>query len=190
MVKLAILASGSGSNAESIIQYFQNNEAISVACIGSNKKKAYVLERAKHHNIPRFHFYNSDLREDKGFLEGLRNYNIDYIILAGFLSMIPPYLIQAYPNRILNIHPSLLPKFGGKGMYGMHVHNAVKQAGEKESGMSIHLVNEAYDKGRILFQDRIQVSLEDKPEDIASKVLALEHRHYPLVIEEYILSNT
>ena len=186
MINLSILASGSGSNAENIANYFESHPTIQVKEILSNKADAFVHERAKRLNIPSFIFTKQQFT-DTSFIKRLED--IDYIILAGFLWLIPPYLIKAFPNRIINIHPALLPKFGGKGMYGDHVHNAVIEAGEKESGITIHLVNEEYDKGQILFQAKCEVTDEDTSVSLAEKIHALEYDHFPRVIEEYIQSN-
>ena len=187
MIRLAILASGSGSNAQCIINHFQNHPTISIQLIGSNRSKAYVLERAKESNIPFFIFSQQELNEGK-VLETLIQQQINYIVLAGFLALIPAQLVKQFENRILNIHPSLLPKFGGKGMYGLHVHQAVKQAAEKWSGPTIHLVNENFDEGKILFQARVKIHDEDRAEKIQQKVLHLEHRHFAHVVESYILT--
>jgi phosphoribosylglycinamide formyltransferase-1 len=189
MKNLLILASGSGSNAENIARYFSKHKSIRVAAIGSNKTKAYVLERAKQFQIPTFTFSNSDLREPEAgsFWEP---YEIDYIILAGFLLKIPEWLIHKFTDRIINIHPALLPQYGGKGMYGMHVHQAVYDNREKQSGITIHLVNEQYDEGRIIFQANTELTAEDQPNDIAQKIHALEYQYFPAVIEDYIQSHS
>ncbi len=185
-VNLAILASGSGSNAENIVRYFEGDPRIMVNAILSNKQNAFVLERAKKLNIPSSTF-NKDEFNEASFIKKLEN--IDYIILAGFLWLIPKHIINSFPNRIINIHPALLPKYGGKGMYGDNVHKAVIEAGEKESGITIHLVNEEYDKGKVLHQSKCSVESGDTPEDLAKKIHELEHRHFPRVIEEYIQSH-
>ncbi|WP_143959555.1 phosphoribosylglycinamide formyltransferase [Litoribacter populi] len=185
MKKIAILASGSGTNAEKIIQYFQNSEKAKVAVVASNKKDAFVLERAKKYGIPTFDFGKPDLEE--GLVgDQLAKMHIDLIVLAGFLLKIPDQLIQDFPDQIINIHPALLPKYGGKGMYGMKVHEAVKEKGEKETGITIHYVNERYDEGRVIFQENVEVTEEDSPEDIANKVHALEHKYFPKVIESLL----
>lgn len=185
--KLAILASGSGSNAEEIGNYFAQNALIEVALILSNKKDAGVFERASRMRIDSASFTVAEMREGH-LLKKLQKHNIDFVVLAGFLLKIPVDLIKAYPNRIFNIHPALLPKFGGKGMYGSHVHKAVIEAGETESGVTIHLVNEEYDKGHILFQGKVAVRRDDTPDDLATRVLTVEHRNYAKVIEDYIIS--
>lgn len=184
--KLAIFASGGGSNAEKIIEYFSTSEDIEVSLILSNNTKAYVLERAAIHNISSFTFNSSDLHGSNRVIDELIVHEIDWIILAGFLQLIPQSMIHKYNNRIINIHPALLPRYGGKGMYGHHVHQAVFNNFEKESGITIHLVNEEYDKGRILFQKTTELSPTDTPDLIASKVLQLEHMHYARIIENTI----
>ncbi len=179
--RIAILASGSGSNAEKIMEYFQHAEKAEIALVASNKADAFVLERAKKFGVPTFTFSRKEM--DAGLLtEKLLAENIDWVILAGFLLKIPDELTKTFSDRMVNIHPALLPKFGGKGMYGMYVHEAVKAAGETETGITIHLVNEDYDEGRIVFQAATSVSPTDSPEDIAQKVHALEHKHFPKVI--------
>ncbi|RAI88397.1 phosphoribosylglycinamide formyltransferase [Algoriphagus yeomjeoni] len=182
MKRLAILASGSGSNAEKIMEHFQNSEIAEIALVASNKADAFVLERAKKFDVPTFTFSRKEM--DAGLLlEKLKEENIDWVILAGFLLKIPIELTKAFPDRMVNIHPALLPKYGGKGMYGSFVHEAVKAAGETETGITIHLVNENYDEGRIVFQASTPLTSEDTPDSIAEKVHALEHKHFPEVIE-------
>ncbi|MEQ8924178.1 MAG: phosphoribosylglycinamide formyltransferase [Fulvivirga sp.] len=186
MIKLAIFASGSGSNAQNIVEYFSESNDIEVSLILSNNSKAYVLERAQKLDIPTAIFSRDSFYKSEEILKVLANDKIDFIILAGFMWLVPKYLVEAYPNRILNIHPALLPKFGGKGMYGDHVHKAVKEAGEVESGITIHYVNEKYDEGNIVFQATCELTTSDTPETIAEKVHALEYKHYPEVIESVI----
>ncbi|HVD97279.1 MAG TPA: phosphoribosylglycinamide formyltransferase [Cytophagaceae bacterium] len=185
--KIAIFCSGSGSNAQKIIEYFQGNKNIEVAVLMANKPDAYALERAKKLNIPTWTFNREEYNSGK-VLEELKKRNIDWIILAGFLWLVPEHLVQAYPHKILNIHPALLPKFGGKGMYGMNVHNAVVANKEKESGITIHYVNKHYDEGNILFQASCAVSPTDTADDVAKKVQVLEHEHFPKMIEKAILN--
>lgn len=186
--KLAIMASGSGSNAENFIHFFRDHPRIMVALIISGKPGAYVLERAKKAGIPGV-VLNPGAAGDRGEVERIFDqYRIDAVVLAGYMKLIPPWLIKRYPGKIFNIHPALLPKFGGKGMYGMHVHRAVIAAGEKKSGISIHLVNEAYDEGRVLFQASLDVLPQDTPESLAEKVKKLEHAHYPEVVENHLLN--
>lgn len=182
MKRLAILASGNGSNAEKIMAHFQNSEIAEIALLATNKADAFVLERAKKFNVPTYTFSRKDL-EAGLLLNKLQEANIDWVILAGFLLKIPVELTRAFPDRMVNIHPALLPKYGGKGMYGAHVHEAVKLAGDKETGITIHLVNENYDEGRIVFQASTPLTDADTPDTIAEKVHALEHLHFPEVIE-------
>lgn len=186
MTNLAIFASGSGTNAQRISEYFNENEKIKVSLILSNKPEAFVLTRAEKLGIPYFVFNRSEFYHSPTVLEKLKEYAIDIIVLAGFLWLVPEYLTQAFPNRILNIHPALLPKYGGKGMYGGKVHEAVKEANEPETGITIHYVNERYDEGQIIFQGKCGLTTEDTPETIADKVHELEYEHYPRVIEEVV----
>ena len=179
---IAILASGSGSNAENIIRYFRNNKDICFPVIISNREDAYIHERAKNLGIPSCVFKKADFENGK-VLDFLKEQQISFIVLAGFLLKIPDNLLQAYPDRIINIHPALLPKFGGKGMYGSHVHEAVVAAKEKESGITIHYVNENYDEGQIIFQAKCEVLPTDTPDDVAEKVHALEYMFYPEIIK-------
>ncbi|MFA6397652.1 MAG: phosphoribosylglycinamide formyltransferase [Candidatus Paceibacterota bacterium] len=188
MKKIAIFASGSGTNAQKIMEYFLGNPIIEVALVLSNKVDAYVLTRAKDMNVPSFTFTYKELKETSIVQDKLKEFEIDFIVLAGFMLMIPSSLIEMYPNKIVNIHPALLPKFGGKGMYGDFVHQAVIEAGEKESGITIHFVNEKYDEGKIIFQAECPVDENDTPETLATKVHALEHRDYPGIIEKVILA--
>ncbi len=187
MKRLAIFASGSGTNAERIIETFKEDRDINVEVVFSNKPDAFVLERARKHGVRAEVFTRVEFRQGS-FLDRISNYRVDYLILAGFLWKIPDYLIEAYPDKIINIHPSLLPKHGGKGMYGMHVHQAVIAAGDEKSGISIHLVNEKYDDGKILFQAHCEVSTSDSPDTLAQKIHALEHIHFPRVIREFVRS--
>jgi len=183
--KIAILASGSGTNAEKIMEYFQNSSKGQVVLVASNKKDAFVLERAKKYQVPTYTFSKSEL--ESGMLtDQLQTLGVDLVVLAGFLLKIPNNLIQAFPDQIVNIHPALLPNYGGKGMYGAHVHQAVKDAGDAETGITIHLVNEHYDEGKIIFQAAVPVSPTDSPDDIANKVHQLEHKYFPNVIESLL----
>ncbi|SIS82175.1 phosphoribosylglycinamide formyltransferase [Belliella pelovolcani] len=185
MKNIAILASGSGSNAEKIMEYFKGSAKARVVLVASNKTDAFVLRRASKFGVPTFTFSKSDLTA--GVLtEKLKVLHVDLVVLAGFLLKIPDNLIQAFPERIVNIHPALLPKYGGKGMYGMHVHQAVKDAGDQETGITIHLVNENYDEGKIIFQAAVAVASTDSPEAIAQKVHSLEHKYFPNVIESLL----
>ena len=182
MTNIAIFASGSGSNAEAILNYFEAHPKIRVNAILSNNKGAYVLTRAESHGIRSVSFTGQQLRSGEvgEFLESI---DTTFIVLAGFLLLIPEDLIAKF--KILNIHPALLPKYGGKGMYGINVHRAVKEAGDSESGMTIHLVDENYDQGEILYQEKCAIEPSDTAEEIASKVLVLEHKNYPRVIEDF-----
>ena len=188
MKKIAIFASGGGSNAQKIIEHFKGHPSVEIALVISNKKDAGVLGIAANHQIPthiieRQSFYNTDV-----LLSVLKENSIDFIALAGFLWLVPSYLVKAFPKKIVNIHPALLPKYGGKGMYGHFVHEAVKAANETESGMTIHYVDEHYDEGTIIFQAKCAIDAEDSAAEIARKVLALEHQHFPLVIEKALRS--
>lgn len=185
-VKIAVLASGSGTNAENIIRYFRDNQSIEVALVISNKKDAYVLERAHKLNVPAAVFSKQEFEEGYKILSLLKDYGIGFVVLAGFLLRVPDILLEAYPDKIINIHPALLPKFGGKGMYGDRVHEAVVAAGETESGITIHYINEHYDSGNIIFQAKCPVLMTDTPHDVATKVHMLEYEYFPSVIEDVI----
>jgi len=187
MNNIAIFASGSGTNAQRLIEHFSSIQGANIRVLLTNKKNAGVIERANKLNIPvklfnRDEFYNSDV-----IVNYLIEENINWIILAGFLWLIPSNLIKIFPKHIVNIHPALLPKYGGKGMYGMNVHNAVINAGEKESGITIHYVNENYDEGNIIFQSKCSISETDTPESLANKIHELEHKHFPVVMENLVL---
>ncbi|NLC85732.1 MAG: phosphoribosylglycinamide formyltransferase [Bacteroidales bacterium] len=186
MVNVAIFASGNGSNAENIANYFSDNNNISITLIVSNKSDAYVHERAKKLRIPSVSFNKIEFADGIKILKTLKDYKIDFIVLAGFLLKVPDSILESYPESIINIHPALLPKHGGKGMYGDRVHQAVKNAGDLETGITIHYINENYDEGDIIFQSFCDVLPEDTPDDIANKVHALEYEHYPKVIEETV----
>lgn len=188
MKRIAIFASGSGTNAENIIKFFQSSKTATVTRVLSNNEHAKVLERSKNLKINTFTF-NKDLFFNSNNIVNLLKEEADYIVLAGFLWKIPDNIINAFPNKIVNIHPALLPKYGGKGMYGMHVHKAVKNNKESETGITIHYVNENYDEGAIIFQAKTDVENDDTPEDIAQKVHALEHKYFPKIIEELIRNN-
>ncbi len=183
-IRIAIFASGSGSNAENIIRYFSNHPNFVFPVILSNNEKAFVHERAKKLGVPSVTFSKEDFLKGEKILNFLQEQKIDAIVLAGFLLQVPLLVIDAYPQKIINIHPALLPKFGGKGMYGMRVHEAVKEAGETETGITIHYVNNEYDAGEIIFQAKCPVLPEDTPETIAKKVHELEYQYYPRVIEK------
>ena len=186
VINLAILASGNGSNAEAIVDHFKNHDSIRVAVILTNKDRAGVIERAARLHIPCWVFSKEQMEEGR-LIHIMEEYGVSFVVLAGFLLKIPSYLIEAFPDRVVNIHPALLPKYGGKGMYGLRVHEAVIAAGEKESGITIHLVNEEYDKGRILFQAKCPVLPNDTADTLAARIHELEHANYPRVIEEAVL---
>lgn len=186
MKKIAIFASGSGSNAENIARYFKNNKDIKVELILSNRKNAYVLNRAAKLNIASHVFTKEELYNTNKIKDLLLYKNIDLIVLAGFLLLIPKHLIKAFPDRIINIHPALLPKYGGKGMYGDRVHQKVLENGDKESGITIHYVNENYDEGQIIHQSKFTIEAGDGVEDIAQKAHELEYKNYPKVIEKLL----
>jgi phosphoribosylglycinamide formyltransferase-1 len=188
MKRIILFASGSGTNAENIINYFDDSENVTIAKVLCNKKNAKVFDRCKNLNIDCIHFTKDNFVTTDNILNLLKK-EADFIVLAGFLWRIPEKIVQAFPNKIVNIHPALLPKYGGKGMYGMHVHNAVKKNKETETGITIHFVNEHYDEGAIIFQAKTKVEVDDSPEDIAKKVHALEYQHFPSVIEEVILKD-
>jgi len=188
--RISVFASGSGSNAEKFFEFFQNDPDIEVISVFTNNKSAGVIERAKRYNIPH-HVYNRSYWENgEVIMQVLKEEHADFIVLAGFMLLIPDSIVKAYPNSIFNIHPALLPKFGGQGMYGMHVHQAVKAAGEKESGITIHFVNENYDEGQIIAQASCTIDSSDAAEEIAKKVLKLEHENYPKVVAEVIRKST
>ena len=186
MKHLAIFASGTGSNALKIIEHFKAHPSIRVALIVSNKKEAPVLDIARRNGIPTTVISRKKFKESEYVLEILNTYHIDFVVLAGFLLLVPSYLVDAYQNKIVNIHPALLPAYGGKGMYGMNVHQAVHQAGEAFSGITIHYVNEHYDEGNIIFQAKCAIERSDTPKDIAMKVRTLEHRHFAPVVESLL----
>ncbi len=187
-INIAIFASGNGSNCEQLIRHFQGSDRISTALVVSNRPDAYVLVRAHQLNVPTVVIPKAELGNSDKVLSLLRHYNISYIILAGFLPLIPDFLLEAYPRRIINLHPSLLPKYGGKGMWGRHVHEAVKAAGEKETGMTVHYVTPVCDDGEIIAQYRIPLSPDDTVDDIIEKEHQLELKYYPLVVESIVES--
>jgi len=185
MKRIALFASGAGSNVENIIRYFSNDSTLDFPVVISNRDDAAVHERVKPWGIPSYVFKKRDF-ENGTVLKFLQEKEIDFIVLAGFLLKIPATILKAYPDKIMNIHPALLPKFGGKGMWGHYVHEAVVASGEKETGITIHYVNENYDEGRIIFQARCPVLPDDSPDDVAAKVHALEYEHFPRVIGEVV----
>ncbi|WP_026754410.1 phosphoribosylglycinamide formyltransferase [Sediminibacter sp. Hel_I_10] len=188
MKRIVIFASGSGSNAENIITYFQNREDASVEMVLANTPKAMVLERAKRLKVSAFAFNRIAFTETQDVLHLLLSKTPDLIVLAGFLWKFPEHLIQAFPNKIINIHPALLPNYGGKGMYGMHVHEAVVANKEVETGISIHYVNENYDEGAIIFQAKCDVLDTDSAQDVAQKIHALEMEHFPKIVAQVLES--
>jgi phosphoribosylglycinamide formyltransferase-1 len=183
---IAIMASGSGSNAEKIIQYFKNHKAINIACVITNNEKAGAIERAEKAHVPSAYFSKEDFEQPNRIMNYLESKQVDYIVLAGFLLKISPEIIAQYPDKIINIHPALLPKYGGKGMYGNHVHESVILNKETESGITIHIVNENYDEGRIIFQAKCAISPQMGAKQLSAKVQQLEHQHFPKIIEEFV----
>lgn len=186
MKRIVIFASGSGTNAENIIKYFQGNGLAKVIQVLSNKKDAKVLEKAKRLGVVNSSFSKSDLNETKNVYSLMLDLKPDLIVLAGFLLKFPEDIILAFPNKIINVHPALLPKYGGKGMYGASVHKAVVVNKEKESGITIHYVNEHYDEGNIIFQAKTKIVSSDTYMDVADKIHILEQKHFPLVIEQLL----
>jgi phosphoribosylglycinamide formyltransferase-1 len=184
--KIALFASGSGSNAENIIEYFSESRELLFPIIVSNKPDAYVHERARRLGVPSYTFSAAEFREGSAIIQLLQENGIDFIVLAGFLLKIPAPVLKAFPNKVINIHPALLPNYGGKGMYGHHVHEAVVAAGERESGITIHYVNENYDEGAIIFQARCEVTPDDTPETVAEKVHQLEYKYFPKTIQSIV----
>ncbi|MDR0893033.1 MAG: phosphoribosylglycinamide formyltransferase [Mediterranea sp.] len=185
---IALFASGEGTNAENIIRYFGCDDSdVRVSLVVSNKSQAGVLARAGRLGVPCAVFGKEAWADGAEILEALKSYDVDFVVVAGFLLRVPPLLLQAYPHKIINIHPALLPKFGGKGMYGDRVHQAVVAAGETESGITIHYVNEKYDEGAVIFQATCPVLPTDTPEEVARKVHALEYEHFPRVIGEVVM---
>lgn len=183
---IVIFASGSGSNAQRLLEHFEHHPDIRVAALFSNNPNAYALKRAETYHVPAFLFNREEFYKSDMVLQQIRQFEPDLIVLAGFLWLVPQNLLQAFPNRIINIHPALLPQYGGKGMHGRHVHAAVVQAGDPESGITIHYINEEYDKGAFIRQERCPVLPGDTPEDLAARVLQLEHRYLPLVVEQLL----
>jgi phosphoribosylglycinamide formyltransferase-1 len=190
MYRLAIFASGSGTNAQNIINYFLNEPQIKISCICTNRADAYVVERARTHNIPVLVFSKDEFYNTENILTYLNNNKINWIILAGFLWLVPSYLIHAFPDHIINIHPALLPKYGGKGMYGNHVHQAVIDHKDTVSGITIHRVDSEYDRGSIIFQATCTVEASDTAESLAAKIHDLEYEHFPKIIEQEVMKGT
>jgi phosphoribosylglycinamide formyltransferase-1 len=187
MISIAVFASGSGSNAENLARYFDGHPEIKISLLLSNRSDAFVLQRAKQLSIPAVAFSKDDFYHSNKVLKTLSDYKIDRLVLAGFLWLIPDNLLKAFPQRIINIHPALLPRYGGKGMYGHHVHEAVVTNGEKETGITIHLVDAEYDHGKILFQAKCPVLPDDTSESIAAKVHELEYCYFPALVEQWIM---
>lgn len=182
---IVIFASGSGSNAERMADYFKEREDVAIRAFFTNSASAGVIERGRRLGIPVVVFGPKSVANGE-VLRLLQDFSTDWIVLAGYLKLIPSEWVEAYPNRIVNIHPALLPKFGGKGMYGMNVHRAVVEAKESESGITIHYVNAAYDEGQIIFQASTPVTSNDTPEEVQRKVQVLEHEHFPRVVDELV----
>lgn len=190
MKRIIIFASGSGTNTQNIIEYFQQNKIAKVVLVLSNKEDAKVLERANTLNIPFLSFTKADLCTSNKVLDVLKKEIPDLIVLAGFLLKFPENILQVYPNKVINIHPALLPKYGGKGMYGSFVHESVLANNEAETGITIHYVNENYDEGAIIFQKSVFLTEGDTPETVASKVHKLEYKYFPKIIERVLFSDT
>ena len=188
MKRIVIFASGSGTNAENIIKYFNHSAVATVVQVLTNNQHAKVLDRSKKLNVRTLSFDKKDFLLESTILNVLKK-EADFIVLAGFLWRVPAKIVAAFPNRIINIHPALLPKYGGKGMYGMNVHNAVVENKEKETGITIHYVNENYDEGAIIFQAKVLVESNDTPKEVAEKIHELEYEHFPKVIEQVILKS-
>lgn len=188
MTNIAIFVSGSGTNCENIIRHFTDSKNVKIALVLSNRSDAYALVRAEKYNIPTVILPKTDFYKEEQLLGLMQTYDINFIVLAGFLLMIPDFLIHAYNRRMVNLHPALLPKFGGKGMYGHHVHEAVKAAGETETGMTVHWVSSICDGGEIIAQYRTPINPEDTPDDIAAKEHILEQKYFPTVIEQVLQS--
>jgi phosphoribosylglycinamide formyltransferase-1 len=186
-INLAIFASGNGTNAEAIMEHFKNDPRVSVSLVLTNNPSAGVLERARRFGVTTKVFDKKQFHESGNVVQWLRDFQITHVVLAGFLWLVPENILKAYSPRIINIHPALLPKFGGKGMYGDKVHNAVLSSNEKETGITIHEVNDRFDEGKILFQAACPVESGDKAVDIANKVHRLEHAHFPRVIRQWVL---
>ena len=188
--RIVIFASGSGTNTQNLIQYFQHNEVAEVVLVLSNKKDAKVLERSKGLNVRALYFSKESLFSSEGVLKLLKEAQTDLIVLAGFLLKFPEIILKEYPDKVINLHPALLPKYGGKGMYGHHVHEAVVANKEEETGITIHYVNENYDEGAIIFQKSVKLSKKDTPETVANKIHELEYKYFPKVVEELLIKNS
>lgn len=186
MTNIAVFVSGNGTNCENIIKYFQDDNDINISLVISNRQDAYALKRAAKYGVTCKVLSKSEINDEHIILPILQKFSIDFIVLAGFMLIVPEFIINKYYNKVINIHPSLLPKFGGKGMYGHHVHEAVKAAGETETGITIHFVNNIYDGGEIIAQFKINLTQHDSVEDIESKIHLLEQKHFPNVIKDVV----
>lgn len=190
MTNVAIFVSGSGTNCENIIRYFKDSEQVKIRLVVSNKADAYALVRAQNQGVPTAVITKQDFNDREKMTSLLEEYDIQFIVLAGFLLIVPNFLIEAYDRRMINIHPALLPKYGGKGMYGHHVHEAVKAAGETETGMTVHYVTPVCDGGEIIAQFRVAISPDDSVDDIAEKEHQLEMKYYPSVVEQVVCGDS
>ncbi|TAE18528.1 MAG: phosphoribosylglycinamide formyltransferase [Bacteroidetes bacterium] len=190
MPRIAVFVSGSGSNAENIVQHFRQTQTGEVALMVCNNPTAFALQRATRLQVPALVIDKKTFQQKQTLLEILQAQRIDWVVLAGFLLLVPPYLLEAYPQRVINLHPALLPKYGGKGMYGMHVHEAVVANHETETGITIHYANEHYDEGQIILQAKCALDTSDTPETVAQKIHELEYAHFPKAIEQEILKKT
>lgn len=188
MKKIAIFASGNGANAENICMYFNDNKRVCVVLLATNKKNAFVVKRIKKFNVPVFYFSKWELNNTEVVQKKLSEYSVDFVVLSGFLLRVPKNLVSLFPDKIINIHPSLLPKFGGKGMFGKNVHKAVVDAEETQSGITVHYVNNNYDEGNIVFQEKFSLTKNETPESLSKKIHCLEMKYFPLVIENVINS--
>jgi phosphoribosylglycinamide formyltransferase-1 len=186
MKSLVLFASGSGSNVENIIDFYQNNKEVSIKLVLTNKRASKVIDRCNRLQISCLYFNKTAFNREETVLNIVKNIQPDLIVLAGFLWKIPENFIRSFPNKIVNIHPALLPKFGGKGMYGMHVHQAVYDQKETETGITIHYVNENYDEGATIFQAKTNITPEDTPTTIAEKIHQLEYQHFPRIIDQLL----
>lgn len=186
MTNIAVFVSGNGTNCENIIKYFQDDNDINISLVISNRQDAYALKRAAKYGVTCKVLSKSEINDEHIVLPILQKFSIDFIVLAGFMLIVPEFIINKYYNKVINIHPSLLPKFGGKGMYGHHVHEAVKAAGETETGITIHFVNNICDGGEIIAQFKINLTQHDSVEDIESKIHLLEQKHFPNVIKDVV----
>ncbi|QBA65263.1 phosphoribosylglycinamide formyltransferase [Muriicola soli] len=189
MKHIILFASGSGTNVENIVKYFEGHSAIAVSCVFTNKRDAFVIDRCNAMGVPAFSFNGPAFKNGSILLQILKNLKPDLIVLAGFLRKIPSEMVADFPEKIINIHPALLPKYGGKGMYGKHVHREVKANKEKESGITVHYVNDHYDEGAIIEQRSVSIASSDSEDEIARKVQELEHLHYPRIIEAVLTEN-